>query len=89
MPHSPCIYAEESLQGGDVDKVQTMIRQVERDIALIEAVWHARASMQLINLGEIQVGRGLVIDLTDDINRLTAALLLLGHWEAVDSGSTC
>jgi hypothetical protein len=65
-----------------MNKVQTLVRQVERDIALIDAVWKARSSMQLINLGEIPVGRGLVIDLTEDIKRLTAALLLLGYWES-------
>lgn len=36
--------------------------------------------MELIHLGEIKIGNsGLVIDLTDDIQRLTGLLMLLGY----------
>jgi hypothetical protein len=65
-----------------MDRVRALIRQAERDAALIHTVRIARASMELIHLGEIQIGdSGLVIDLTDDIQRLTAALILLGYSE--------
>lgn len=64
----------------DMNSAQTFIRQVERDAAVIQTVRRARASMELIHLGEIKIGdTGLVIDLTDDIQRLTALLLLLGY----------
>ena len=59
-------------------RVKAMLRRAERDAAVIDAVRHARDSMQLIHLGQIQVG-DYVIDLTDDIQRLTAVLMLLGH----------
>lgn len=59
-------------------RVKAILRRAEQDAAVIDAVRHARDSMQLINLGQIQVG-DYVIDLTDDIQRLTAVLMLLGH----------
>jgi hypothetical protein len=61
-------------------RVQAMLRRAERDAAVIDAVRHARDSMQLIHLGQIRVG-DYVIDLTDDIQRLTAVLMLLGNPE--------
>lgn len=66
-----------------MDRVRALVRQAERDSALIDTIRRARASMELIHMGEIQIGdSGLVIDLTDDIERLTAALILLGYSES-------
>lgn len=66
--------------GDDMNSVQTFIRQVERDAALIEAMVHVLASIRLIHRGQIRIEHTeLVIDLTDDIQRLTAALVLMGH----------
>jgi geranylgeranyl pyrophosphate synthase len=65
-------------KGADMHTIRAMLRRAERDAAVIDAVKHARDSMQLIHLGRIQVG-DYVIDLTDDIQRLTAVLMLLGN----------
>jgi hypothetical protein len=65
-----------------MNSVQALIRRAERDVAVIDAVRRARTAMKLIHYGEIKIGdSGLVIDLTDDIQRLTATLMLLGYVE--------
>lgn len=51
-----------------MDKAQRLIRQASRDAALINTVRRGGASMELIQLGVIQIGdSGLVVDLTDGI----------------------
>jgi hypothetical protein len=61
-----------------VDRVRTLIRRAERDAAVIEAVRHALDTITLIHRGQLRVG-DYTIDLTDDIQRLTAALVVLGY----------
>jgi hypothetical protein len=63
-----------------MNSVQALVLRAQRDVALIDAVKRARTAMKLIHFGEIYVGDYL-IDLTDDIQRLTAALMLLGYVE--------
>jgi hypothetical protein len=61
-----------------MNRVQALIRRAERDVVVIDAVERARAAMELINCGEVRAG-DYVIDLSDHIQRLTGALLLLGY----------
>lgn len=63
-----------------MNSVQALVKRAERDAAVIEAVRRARESMKLINLGQLEVEKtGIVIDLTEDIQRLGAVLMLLGY----------
>lgn len=79
----PCGYAGNShAMDGRMDKVQALIRQAERDVVLTDAVARALATLRLIHLGFLQFEEtGLVIDLSDDIQRLTGALVLLGYFD--------
>jgi hypothetical protein len=63
-----------------MNSVQALIRRTERDVAVIESVWHARESMKLIHqrLMEFEETR-IEIDLAEDIQRLGAVLMLLGY----------
>lgn len=58
-----------------MNRVKTLIRQAERDVAVIAAVQQALASIRLLN------ALGAVIDLRAEIELLTGALTLLGHSE--------
>lgn len=58
-----------------MDKVKVLIRQAERDVAVICAVREALASIKLIN------SLGAVADLRAEIQLLAGALILLGHSE--------
>jgi hypothetical protein len=58
-----------------MDKVKTLIRQAERDAAVISAVREALASIRLLN------ALGSVADLCAEIELLSGALILLGHSE--------
>jgi hypothetical protein len=63
-----------------MNSVQALIRRTERDVAVIESVWHARESMKLVHqrLMEFEETR-IEIDLAEDIQRLGAVLMLLGY----------
>jgi hypothetical protein len=39
-----------------MDSVQALIRRTERDVAVIESVWHARESMKLIHQRLMELG---------------------------------
>lgn len=58
-----------------MDRVKTLIRQAERDVAVISAVREALASIRLLN------SLGAVADLHAEIELLSGALILLGHSE--------
>lgn len=63
-----------------MNSVQALICRAERDVAVIEAVRRARESMKLLHLGRLEVeDTGILIDLTDDIQRLGAVLMLMGY----------
>lgn len=63
-----------------MNRVQTLICWAERDAAVIEAVQRARESMKLIHLGRLEIeDTGIVIDLSEDIQRLGAVLMLMGY----------
>jgi hypothetical protein len=59
--------------GGNMNRVKTLIRQAERDVAVICAVEEALASIRLLN------SLGAVPDLRAEIELLSGALILLGH----------
>lgn len=63
-----------------MDSVQALIRRTERDVAVIESVWHARESMKLIHQSLMKFEETRIeIDLAEDIQRLGAVLMLLGY----------
>lgn len=63
-----------------MNSIQALICRAERDVAVIEAVRRARESMKLLHLRRLEIeDSGSVIDLTDDIQRLGAVLMLLGY----------
>ncbi len=63
-----------------MDRVRAVIRQAERDSLLADAVVRALATLRLIHLGRLEVEEsGFIIDLRADIQRLAAALTLLGY----------
>lgn len=64
-------------------RVKAMLHRAERDAAVIDAVSQVRDSMRFVNMGQVQVG-DYVIDLTDDIQRLTAVLMLLRNPDTMD-----
>lgn len=55
-----------------------MLGRADRDAAVNDSVRRARASMQMGQIGQVQVG-DYVIDLTDDIQQLTEVLVILGY----------
>lgn len=61
-------------------RVKALIRQAERDATLIDAVGHALRTLRLLHMARLEVEQtGLVIDLREDMQRLTGALTLLGY----------
>lgn len=63
-----------------MDKVRALIQQAERDAALGEAVAHVLSTLRLLHMGRLEVEEtSLIIDLRDDMQRLVAALTLLGY----------
>lgn len=58
-----------------MDRLKTLIRQTERDVAVIYAVREALASIKLLN------SLGVVDNLRAEIELLSGVLILLGHLE--------
>jgi hypothetical protein len=61
--------------------IKAMLGRTERNAAVIDSVRRTRESMQLIQMGQVQVG-DYVIDRTDDIQGLTVVLMLLSNGAA-------
>jgi len=58
------------------------MEQKIKDELVIEMLRSALATMLLIHAGRVEVAEsGFVIDLREDIQRLRAALILMGHFE--------
>jgi hypothetical protein len=65
-----------------MNTIAALVREAERNVAIISAVQHTLSSIKLIHFGYIKIeGTDLIIDLRDDIQRLTAVLILLGAAE--------